>query len=248
MSMLEDNNEIREKLEQKLEELKKTQDMLVRSEKLAALGGLVSHISHEVNNPLMIISGNAQLALMAGTTEEEIGQYLKVIKEQCGRAKEIIQRLLKFSKPAKGEVKDVDVNSALEEVVKLVEHQFRLANVNIERRFHSGLPAVKIDDRQLDEVILNLLNNARDAMPEGGAITMTTSKEGDYVRVDIKDTGEGIPEQNLKKLMEPFFTTKKKGTGLGLSICYGIIKAYDGELKFESKVGEGTTATILLKV
>ncbi len=245
-SMLADNNQIREKLEQRIEELKRTQNMLIQSEKLVSLGKFVSSMAHEVNNPLTIISGTAQLSLKEEITNKKIKDDFKVIFEESRRASEIIQRLLKFSKPSKGEFKEIDINSTVDIVVNIMEHQFKLANIEIKRNYMQDLPLVSADEQQMHEVFMNLLNNAKEAMPERGVIQITTSREGGFLRIDFKDTGCGMTEEVMERMFEPFFTTKEKGTGLGLSVCYGIIGAHNGELKFASKPGEGTTATVLL--
>ena len=245
-SMLEDNNRIRETLEGKLQELKQAQSMLVQSEKLASLGRLVSDMAHEVNNPLMIISGNAQLSLLDESLNEELKNNLKIIHEECNRAKSIIQRLLMFSRPSKGESKPLDINQSIESVVKLLEHQFSLSNVKINIQFNTGLPIIAADEKQLQEVIMNLLNNARDAMSEGGEITINTSLDGEYLKINIKDSGVGMDDKTLTRVFEPFFTTKEKGTGLGLSVCYGIIKAHGGKIEVKSQPQKGTNVHIWL--
>ncbi|MDP3732081.1 MAG: PAS domain S-box protein [Candidatus Omnitrophota bacterium] len=214
--------------------------------RLAQLGNLVSAMAHEVNNPLMIISGNAQLCLMEEIESDTVKNNLKIIVQECRSAKDIIQRLLKFSRPSKGEVKEVDINKSVEAVVSIVEHQFKLVNVEIKRNYLKNLPLISVDEPQMQEVFMNLINNAAEAMPGGGAIIITTSLEGDFLRIDFKDTGCGMSEETKKKLPEPFFTTKEKGTGLGLAVCYGILKAHNGELKFESELNKGATATVLL--
>lgn len=217
-----------------------------KMQRLAQLGTLVSHMAHEVNNPLMVISGRAQLSLLEKIENEELKNNLNVVMKECQRAKEIIQRLLKFSRPSKGEFKERDVNKSLEEVISLVEHQFGLGNVRIKRNFDAGLPFVFIDEKQMQEVFMNLFTNAFDAMEKEGLIVVATTLEEHFVRIEVKDTGKGMPKEVMDKLFEPFFTTKQKGTGLGLSICYNIIKTHQGELKFESEPGKGTTAIILL--
>jgi len=214
--------------------------------RLVQLGGLVSAMAHEVNNPLMIISGNAQLCLMEEIQSDTVKNNLKIIVEECRRAKDIIQRLLKFSRLSKDEVKEVDINKSIEAMVSIVEHQFKLANIEIKRNYLETSPLISIDEQQMQEVFMNLINNAAEAMPNGGAITITTSLEGDFLRIDFKDTGCGMSEEVKKKALEPFFTTKEKGTGLGLSVCYGILKARNGEIKFESDLNKGATVTVLL--
>ena len=216
------------------------------SYRLAQLGKLASNIAHEINNTLMVISGNAQLSLMEGTKEEEIKNSLNIIFEECYRAKNIIGRVLKFARPSKGKIKEVDINQSIEAIVSIIEHQFKLVNVEIKRNYLGKLPLIAIDEQLIQEVFMNLINNAKEAMPNGGVITITTSLEGDHFSVAFKDSGCGMSEKVKQKLFEPFFTTKEEGTGLGLSICYSIVKANNGELKFESELNKGTTAIILL--
>lgn len=217
-----------------------------RKERLAQLGKLVADMAHEVNNPLMVVSGRAQLSLMEKIKSKELKKNLMIITSESLRARDIIQRLLRFSRPSKEESKEVNINNSIDTVVALIEHQFNLSGVQIRKHYASGLPNITIDEQQMQEVFMNLMNNAKDAMPEGGAIEIITSCEKDYLKIDFKDTGYGMPEQVMKRILEPFFTTKEKGTGLGLAVCYGIIKAHGGELKFESKVGRGTTVSIFL--
>lgn len=229
-------------------EARKARETLVKSEKLASLGRLASDMAHEVNNPLMIISGKAQLNLMEESKDEKFKKDFQIILDQCDRAKNIIHRLLVFSKPSKGEVSDIDINEELESVIGLIEHQYSLRNIRIVRHCEFSLPVIKVDEKQIEEVFMNILNNAADAMTKGGTITISTSKEADNVRIDFKDTGIGMTNETLTKIFEPFFTTKDGGTGLGLSVCYGIIKAHGGEIRYESEAGKGTTATIALPI
>ncbi len=224
------------------------QKELEKTERLTQLGKLVSHVAHEVNNPLMVISGRAQLSLMEDIKNDEVKRNLDTIFQQSQRAKDIIERLLKFSRPSKGLIKQVDINKSIEEVVALVEHQFKLENVNIIRKYAQSLPSVFADEKQMQEVFMNLLNNAKEAITEEGTIEIATSEENDFLRIDFKDSGVGISAENLERVLEPFFTTKEKGTGLGLSVCFSIVKAHNGQLKFKSSPGEGTTATVLLPI
>ncbi|MBD3380157.1 MAG: PAS domain S-box protein [Candidatus Omnitrophica bacterium] len=218
------------------------------SQRLAKLGSMVSDMAHEVNNPLQIVSGRAQLALMDNPEKEEVRNALKIIQDQCARAKDIIQRMLRFSKPGKGIFEPGDINDTIDFVVHLLEHQFSLVNITIEKQYGAALDKVNMDEKQMHEVFMNILKNAADAMPEGGRITIKSSQADRNVRIEISDTGEGISQENIKKVFDPFFTTKEQGTGLGLSVCYGIIKAHNGDLRYTSRKGEGTTATIVLPV
>ncbi len=219
---------------------------LEKSQRLAQLGKLVADMAHEVNNPLMVISGRAQLSLMEDIQNEEIKNNLNIIIKECQRAKDIIQRLLKFSRPSKGEFRDININDSLKEVISLIEHQFSLVNINIVKNFDENIGLIKGDDKQLQEVFMNLFNNARDAMPHGGSIEVRTVSSSGEVRIEIRDAGAGMDKKTLAKVFDPFFTTKEKGTGLGLAVCYSIIKNHKGNMWFESVLGKGTTAIITL--
>jgi len=219
---------------------------LEKTQRLIQLGKLVADMAHEVNNPLMIISGNAQLSLMPDSKIEETRESLNVILAECDRAKNIIQRLLHFSRPGTGQFRETDINSSIDLVAELLSHQFAITNVRIEKDYDKNLPLVLADDKQLQEVIINLFNNARDAMPGGGAIRVRSFWDKGLVHVDVTDTGAGMSSDIQNKILEPFFTTKEKGTGLGLPVCFGIIKAHNGELLCDSSPGRGTTMSIVL--
>ena len=229
-----------------ISERKKMQEVLIESEKLASIGALVAEITHEINNPLQIMTGRAQLGLMDKIEDKGLEEDLRIILEEGMKTKDIIERLLKFSKTSKGKIKAANINEVILEIIKLVSPQYALADIKFKKSFTPVLPGIEIDERQIQEVLLNLMNNAAQSMLEGGVIFVATSKEDDNIKIDITDTGKGIPEENIRRLFEPFFTTKEKGTGLGLSVCYGIVKAHGGEVKFNSKVNKGTTVTVLL--
>lgn len=219
-----------------------------KSQRFLQLGKMVGNMAHEVSNPLMVISGRAQLSLMEEIQNEDLKKNLQLIFQECQRAKDIIQRMLKFSRPSKGQLKETDINKCVEDLINLVEHQFNLDNIVIKRHYAGDLPFLMIDDKQLQEVFINLLNNSREAMAESGTVEIKTYREGDLIRIDFKDSGSGMSQEVLAKIFEPFFTTKEKGTGLGLSVSYGIVKNYGGDLKFTSSPGKGATASIFLPV
>ncbi|MGD2279550.1 MAG: PAS domain S-box protein [Candidatus Omnitrophota bacterium] len=219
-----------------------------RSHRLAELGKLSADVAHEVNNPVTIIMGNAELAMMDEPEGSKYKKIFKIIADQCEVATNIVKRLLMFSKPSKEDYREVNINKSIDIIAELVESQFRHGGVKIRKNLSQELPPVKVDEKQMQEVFMNLLRNSFEAMPEGGAITVKTSHEEDKVRVDFTDTGSGISDEDLKKIFDPFFTTKKQGTGLGLSVCYGILQAHGGDLKYTSKPGKGTTATVILPV
>jgi|GEM_PF-1100325 len=219
-----------------------------RRERLAQLGRIAADIAHEVNNPLMIISGNAQLSLMEEGLSPSVIDSLKIIMEQSLRAKEITLRLLKYARPGKGEAKDTVMNGVVENVVLMIEHPFALKNIKITRSYSNTLPRVTVDEAQMQEVFMNLLTNAKDAMPQGGAISIRTGVDNGMVRIDVIDSGTGMPPAVKERVFDPFFSTKEKGTGLGLAICYGIVKSYRGELKVESELGKGTVFSVFLPI
>jgi two-component system NtrC family sensor kinase len=236
----------REQLLKEIEKLKKGQEMLVQSEKLACLRKLISDMAHEINNPLMVISGRAELSLM-DELDDGIRENFKTIAAQCARIKEMIRKLLIFSKPGKGSISAVNINDLIDAVMS-VEQPSLPVGITITKNYGSSLPNIKIDDKQIKEVFLNLLRNSVEAMPEGGMIAISTSKENNNIRIDFKDSGRGIAQEDMKKIFDPFFTTKENGAGLGLSMCYGIAKIHHGELRYESAPGQGTTATLILPV
>lgn len=217
-----------------------------QAQRLVELGKLVSDMGHEVNNPLMIISGRAQLVLEQDIKNDKIRRDIEVIVDQCRRAKEVIQRLLMFSKPSGGVFKKEDINKVIQEVVDIVEYQFSLSNIHIEKIFNKTLPLVKIDKKMIQEAFLNFFNNSRDAMPTGGDIRIITGMEKGFVKIEFKDTGCGMSEETLKKVCDPFYTTKESGVGLGLSVVFGTVKAHEGDLRFESEEGKGTSVIVLL--
>ena len=216
------------------------------SQRLAEMGKLSADIAHEVKNQLAIIYSRAQIAQIHQKKSKPVDEDIQTILNQCEHVNDIVKRLLMFSKPSKGEFRDVMINEPVEFVIKIVEKQYSLKNVIIQRNFSSNLPKVHVDVKQIQEVLINLIGNAFEAMPGGGTITVTTSFAADYVNVDVSDTGHGISESDIQKIFNPFFTTKENGTGLGLSVCYGIIRAHQGELKYKSQPGHGTTASIKL--
>lgn len=216
-----------------------------RAQRLSQIGELAANVAHEMNNLVMVISGRTELALMDDTIPK-VKDDLEIILDQCKSAEEIVKRLLKFSKPSKGDFREHDVNEVVGVTLRLVENQFTGDSIAIIRKFGDALPRVTMDEKLMQEVLINLLRNAAEAMPNGGSVTVSTFKEGDKMRIDLTDTGSGISEEDMKRIFDPFFTTKENGTGLGLSACYGIVKTHNGELKYSSEVGKGTTATILL--
>ena len=229
---------------QDITRLKKVEE----SQRLAQLGRLLSDMAHEVNNPLMIISGRAELALLDKSLNRKVKDSLNLMLDQCFFAKDIIQRLLKYSRLGKIQKSPVDISKTLDLISDILQHHFKIANITFKKEIKGGLPEVVANEKQLQEVFMNVMRNSADAMPNGGMITVRASKDKSFLKIDIEDTGEGIPKDVLERIFEPFFTTKQKGTGLGLAVCHTIIREHGGDLVYKSTEGKGTTATILLPI
>ncbi len=235
-------------------QLQETQSQLIQAEKMSALGQLAGGLAHEINNPLSGILGLTQLVLETTPADTQSHQDLKDIEKAVFRCKKIITSLLSFAHQEKFHPEPVNVNEAMEETLTLCARQMELKRVKIDRKFTDGLPMVNADFQQLMQVFLNLLTNARDAMPEGGAITVTTRSSAigtkETVEITVSDTGAGIPQDILGKIFDPFFTTKPvgKGTGLGLSVCLGIINKHSGAITARSEAGKGSAFTVTLPV
>jgi two-component system, sporulation sensor kinase E len=216
------------------------------AQRLAQLGRLLSDMAHEVNNPLMIISGRAELSLMEGIEDSSVRDSLNVILDQCFLAKDIIQRLLRYSRIGKVEKRPVDMVRILELIINILQHHFHMTNIEIKKDIAGNLPKVTGNEKQLQQVFMNIIRNSSDAMPEGGTVRISAKKEKGNVRIEVTDNGKGMEKKVLDRIFEPFFTTKQKGTGLGLAVCHTIIQEHAGKLQYKSTPGKGTTAVIML--
>ena len=215
-----------------------------QAEKLAGLGTLAAGLAHELNNPIGIISSRAELMLLETETRplpEEVREDLRVIHRHAQRVARIAQGLLSFARHSSGAQGSVDLNRLVDETLLLVEKTVVKDGVTLKRALARGLPPIWGDANALQQVIMNLLTNARDAVGSGGEIAVETAATADGVRLIVRDTGRGIPPEILPKIFDPFFTTKAEGTGLGLSISYGIVRDHQGTVDVQSQPGEGTT-------
>ncbi len=223
---------------------------LSQADKLSSIGLLAAGVAHEVNTPLAVISSYTQmLAKQLQSDGPKAGVLDKIIK-QTFRASEIVNNLLNFSRTTGAEFTEVNLNKVIEDTLALLEHQFKVANVKVERSLESGLPAIQGNAGRLQQVFLNLFLNAKDAMNGGGTLQLST-QNGDSVSVRVADTGSGIAQEHIQRIYDPFFTTKtapaegqNRGTGLGLSVSYGIIQEHAGNIRVDSRPGEGTTFTL----
>ncbi|MBI4227282.1 MAG: hypothetical protein HY600_03290 [Candidatus Omnitrophica bacterium] len=239
-----------------LRRLETAQAQLLQSEKLASIGQLAAGVAHELNNPLMVMMGNAQLALRAIRKSEgvpeglraELAEALQIVDQEAHRSKTIVANLLDFSRIKPAAEAPTDLHALLDECLRLVEHQATLQSVQVERAYADGLPSIRVDPAQIKQVFVNVVLNAVQAMPKGGTLRLVTAAQDTTVQIDVSDTGVGIPKEALDKVFDPFFTTKEVGvgTGLGLSVSYGIIQHHGGTIALTSEVGRGTTVTVTL--
>ncbi len=237
-----------------VDRLQGTQDELIRIEKMTSLGQMAASIAHEINNPLagVLVYTKLLSKKVTGDTfkREEALDQLSRMESEVSRCSRIIRNLLDFARQSEPMLRLVDMNQVLEQVLSMVGHQAQLQNVEVVKEFKSPLPKVMADFDQLQQVFTNLMLNAIQSMPEGGMLTLRTSADDGRVRVDVQDTGCGIPKEHLNKLGTPFFTTKEKGkgVGLGVAVVYGIIERHNGKVIVKSEVGQGTTFTVELGV
>jgi two-component system NtrC family sensor kinase len=228
--------------------LRDTQEQLLQSEKLAAMGRLTSQIAHELNNPLYGIMNTLELLKTEIAPDNKRRKILEMALSETIRLSDLLRKMLSFSKPDQEERHPVDINSVLDEILLLHEKQLKENDINIKSKFAKDIGLVNASKNQLRQVFLNMVANARDAMPNGGTFTVTTCEDSNKVFVEINDTGIGIRKENIDRIFDSFFTTKGevKGVGLGLSVCYGFIKDHGGDIEVESQEGVGTTFTITL--
>jgi signal transduction histidine kinase len=234
-----------------LDTLNATQDHLVHSEKLASLGQLAAGVAHEINNPLGAILLYSESMLNECAEADPSRDDLSKIVSETKRCKRIVADLLNFSRQHQVVLQPTNIHEMLQELIDQAPRRIKTVVIQFETDFDPNLPTLDCDPAQLRQVFLNLIVNAVEAMPQGGTLTVHTHKgPGETVTVEVRDTGNGIPHEDLGKLFTPFFTTKPigKGTGLGLAIAYGIIKMHRGQISVRSQVGKGTTFIINLPI
>jgi PAS domain S-box-containing protein len=240
-------------------QLREQQERLLQASRLADIGLLAAGVAHEISTPLASISLRAESLLRSAEDErlqaidafKNFPRYLKTMDEEIFRCKKIISALLEFSRARKPEVKEVDLNALAEKAADLVSHQMKLRQVKLGLRLDPKTPLIEADEGQLRQALIALLMNSLDATPPQGHVNIETRREDEHrVSLSVVDDGSGIPEENLDKMFSPFFTTKPlgQGTGLGLAICHGIVTAHGGEIRVDSKVGQGTRISLLLPI
>jgi signal transduction histidine kinase len=243
------SQQMEEKIQKTTADLRKTEAQLIRSEKLAALGQLAAGIAHEIRNPLTSI--NILIHSMTDNLLDESvhREDLKVIEEEINRINEIVDQFLRFAKPAPPLLKKAEVLPIFEETLQLLRPQIEKQRIAVQKEFEI-LPPILMDREQMRQVILNLLLNAVQAMPKRGHLILKgqISENGRFIKLSIRDSGVGIPGEEMGKLFDPFFSTKEGGIGLGLSIAHRIIDQHHGKIEVESAPGKGTLFTVWLPI
>jgi two-component system, NtrC family, sensor kinase len=221
---------------------------LQQSDKLSSIGLLAAGVAHEVNTPLAGISSYSQMLMQQIPDNDPRRQLLEKIHRQTSRASSIVNNLLNFSRVTEARYAPVDLNRVIDDTIQLLEAQLRNTEIEVVRSYADELPLAFGDGPKLQQVLMNLILNARDAMPHGGRLEISTEADEDSAVVEVRDTGLGIAPEHLTKIYDPFFTTKQigKGTGLGLAVSYGIVRDHGGHIVVESKLGEGTRFQITL--
>jgi PAS domain S-box-containing protein len=223
---------------------------LTQADKLSSIGLMAAGVAHEVNTPLAVISSYTQMLAKQLQSDVSKAALLDKITKQTFRASEIVNNLLNFSRTTGTELTEISLNKVIGETLALLEHQFKVAHIQVRQELYENLPAIQGNAGRLQQVFLNLFLNAKDAMSGGGVLNVATMN-GDCVSVRVTDTGSGIAQEHIQRIYDPFFTTKNapaegqnRGTGLGLSVTYGIIQEHAGNIRVESRPGEGTTFTL----
>jgi len=235
------------------EELGRSQAQLVQAEKLAAMGRLTASIAHELNNPLQAVQNCLHLTLKRKLAEEKQHHYLTLAQEEVERLIDIVLRMLDFYRPSRGQRAPTDINAIIENVLALTVKKLQQGNVTVHRQLARDLPPIDVVADQIKQVLLNMVINAIEAMPQGGELIITSRLErgkgggkAGWLRVSFADNGVGLSPEELQHIFEPFYTTKSRGTGLGLSVSYGIVERHGGHIDVKSIPGKGTLFSVRL--
>lgn len=241
-------NEKFTELKEKNERIRRIENELIRANKLSTLGELAGSIAHEIKNPLISIQGFAS-RIQKTKDLEAVERYSKFIEKEAGRLSDVLSKLLNFSRMDQPKFEQSNINEIIDDTVLFMEHHLtRFKNVELSILKTEDIPPVKVDKVHIQQILVNLIMNAAQAMPDGGLIRITTGEEGNHVFISVTDNGIGIKKEMMDKIFEPFFTTKEKGegTGLGLSLCKRLIEANRGKIEVESEEGRGSTFRVLI--
>ena len=231
-------------------EKRRVEKYLAQTEKLASIGELASGVAHEINNPLGVIKCYAKLIAKDQNMDSTAAEDIRIIQKHADQCQNVVASLLSFARVSAPQKIDADLHACIDEILHVLEHQMQKEAIELKKEYLKPLPAVTADAQMMKQVFMNLFMNARQAMPEGGTLSVRTGtrRSARQIAISIEDTGNGISDKFINRIFDPFFTTKGpgKGTGLGLSVSYGIIKQHGGEIEVESTPGRGTTFTVIL--
>ncbi len=222
------------------------EEKVLQSERLAAVGNTMTHIAHEIKNPLLIIGGFARQLLKVPAFDDKARQKLSMIAEEITNLETLVAEMREFVRRPPAEKRPGRLEALIADVLELFHDTFAENHIRVQRVEETPLPEFAFDAKQLRQVLLNLFKNALEAMPRGGEFTITSRVQGEYVEVVVADTGAGMTPETVAKLFQPYFTTKAKGTGLGLAICRSIIEEHGGSIAVDSSPGQGAAFTIRL--
>jgi nitrogen fixation/metabolism regulation signal transduction histidine kinase len=232
------------------EQLRRTQTALIRTEKIAAVGQIAAGVTHEIKNPLNSLSINTQMLIRelseTAGRDSSIYESASMIRSEISRINNILEQFVKFARFPEPELVDSDVNRVVREVTALYSESAKAADIVIKETLQEDIPPIRFDERQIREVIINLLQNALRAMKNGGTVELKTLMSDGNVIIRVTDTGEGIPEKNLGKIFSPFFSTREGGMGLGLSIVQRIVESHGGKITCQSSEDTGTAFEMVL--
>lgn len=238
--------EERDKVREGMRKLVETQEKLLRSERFAAIGQAASHLAHEIKNPLLLMGGFASQVRRKLPGDSPHIEKLGIIEEEARRLEQMLAEVQNFTRPTRPSKEQADLNAAVEEVLRLMAQDLKDRGVACVLDLDRSLPLVPHDPRQIKQVLLNLVKNAAEAMPDGGTLRLRTRVENGQARVSVADTGAGMSAEVLANVFSPFYTTKAQGTGLGLAVCFRIMEDHGGEIGVQSREGRGSTFTLAL--
>ncbi|MDX2499722.1 MAG: ATP-binding protein [Deltaproteobacteria bacterium] len=253
-----DNFHMYKIIKEAYQDLKEAQEQIVWTEKLASLGKLAATIAHEINNPLAGVLNYIRLMIkilsrnhVSQEKLEDIARYLKLVESEIARCGEIVKDLLAFSRRTKITIESNRIEDIIDKTLNLISHDLEMKEIQLQKSIEPNLPKVQCDFKQIQQVFLNLVYNASEAMANGGTLTVTANRafgSKENLEVVISDTGSGIAKEDMENIFDPFFTTKEeeKGVGLGLSVVYGIIAKHNGTIEVESELGKGSTFKVRL--
>ncbi|MFP3981655.1 MAG: sensor histidine kinase [Desulfobacterales bacterium] len=246
------NQTLEKRVQERTDALVQHEKQMAHADRLASIGQLSSGIAHEINNPLGVIQGYTQLLLREAEAGSQRHCDLQIILKHAGNCKAIVEDLLNFARRSQPEMGDIDIHAVIEDALVFIRHRYKMETVHIERVFGDNIPAMRMDEKKIKQVLVNLVMNAGHAVAEDGTITITTrfDTKGGKLMIDVADNGYGIESRHLSRIFDPFFTTKPtgEGTGLGLAVSYGIVKSHGGDIDVKSETGNGAVFTVTLPV